>query len=95
MPQKPLLPPATKGLINAHQAIRVYQKIREHGTKNGAEYALNGLSGSTDFDGYTVFLSDGKVSLSVHFHYKYTLDYKYPQALDAFIEKIRLIDKNY
>jgi sRNA-binding regulator protein Hfq len=94
MPNHPTSP-ATQGLIDTHQAIRVYQKIRDHGTKTATEYSLNGLNGSTDFDGYTVFLNDENVTLNVYFHYKYTLNYKYPQALEAFIEKMRLIDTKF
>lgn len=81
-----------KSDIDPHQAIRVFQIIRQHGEKVDDGYTLGGLTGSTDFDGYTVFLNDQAVSLAVYFHYKFKLEYKHAHELEAFNTKLNAID---
>jgi hypothetical protein len=81
--------------IDVHQAIRVFQLIREHGEKIATGFQLNGVTGTTDFDGYTVFLNDDKVSLVVYFHYKYKLEYDNPRDLESFINRLDAIEKEY
>ena len=81
-----------KNSLNIHQTLKTFQKILEHGKKQGNEYRLNGITASTDFDGYTVFLSDEKVTLSIFFHNKYDLASSNKIDEMAFFDKLRNIE---
>lgn len=78
-------------LISPKDAIAAYQVIREKGTQQNAAYEYGGITAETDWDGYTVFLKDNHVSMTVYYHYKYQLDYENIEQLDAFRLKIKAI----
>ena len=80
--------------FDINQALRVYDKIVSNGVKEQDKYLFKGITAYNDFDGYTVQLSDGNVTLSLYFHSKYEFDYKNPKQLDAFIKKLGKIDVN-
>jgi len=61
--------------IDVKQALRVFDKATRKGDKKDDGWHYRGLTVSTDFDGYTVFISSSKVQLTVFFHNKYTVDY--------------------
>ncbi|WP_444997027.1 DUF3081 family protein [Aliikangiella sp. IMCC44359] len=82
-----------KNKVNIHQALKVFHKIIEHGTKKNTEYVLNDIIASSDFDGYTVSLRDENVTLTIFFHHKYDLIYKTRFDEDAFFDKLSKIDK--
>lgn len=77
--------------IDVRQALLAFQKLVDLGSKEGEVYQLGKLKGHTDYDGYTVFLSDDHVSLEVHFHNRYKIDFPDRPALDAFIRSINEI----
>ncbi len=77
--------------IDVRQALEVFTKVTQHGEKDGEDYCLDGLRVSTDFDGYTVFLRDDQVSLTIHFHNKYDIDFPSRSALENFLERLRHI----
>ncbi len=82
--------------INIHQVLKVFQKVVKYGTQTGEKNRLEGITAESDFDGYTIVLSDGKVSLTVFFHNKYQLDSPNQFSTNEFFEKIRLIEtKDY
>lgn len=78
-------------VIDTHEAVEAFQLIMEKGERRGDEYHYGGLSGSTDFDGYTVFLHDSKVSLTVLYRHRFTLDYKKEEDLESFKNKIKAV----
>lgn len=84
-----------KNEIDIHQILRVFDKIRQHGEQGGDGHILQGVSASTDFDGYTIFLSDAQCSLTVYFHNKYNYEYPSDAALEDFNKRIRAIDKQF
>ena len=55
-------------------ALRVTDKIFSHGTRQGDNYQFAGFTAWTDFDGYTITLSDENVKLNIYFHNKYEFD---------------------
>ena len=80
--------------IDVKLALRVFDKITQHGEKSEQGWRYRGLTASTDFDGYTVFLSSPKVELTIFFHNKFTVDYRNPMDLEEFIELLEKIDRN-
>ena len=75
-------------LIDPKQAITAYQAIVEHGQRSQDGYCLEGIRAATDIDGYTVYLSDDQVALTVYYHYKYQLEYNTPKELAQFKNKL-------
>ena len=66
-----------KNEIDIHRALRVFNKVTTLGDKQSdsteSVYHLCGLNALTDFDGYTISLSDAQVRLDIFFHNKYNL----------------------
>jgi hypothetical protein len=81
--------------LSSKQVLSVFDKIRQHGEQLDGKYILEGISASTDFDGYTLFLSDALVSLSFGFHNQYHFDYEDPTHLEQFEKKLKRIDDAY
>ena len=81
--------------IDIHQVLRVFEKIREQGEKSGDGFYLDGMTASSDFDGYTIFLKDAQCSLTVFFHNKYQYDYPSEQAHEDFVKRLHAIDKHH
>ena len=77
--------------IDTHLAVRAFQILREKGQPRDGEYHYGGLSGSTDFDGYTVFLHDENVDLTVFFKHRFTLDCSKPEDLEVFKRKVQSV----
>ena len=84
-----------KNELDPKLVLRVFDKIREHGEKQEDKYFLDGVYGSTDFDGYTVFLSDATVELRFGFHNQYHFEYQHEDQREQFEKKLRHIDSSY
>lgn len=80
--------------IDVRQALRVFDKITQAGEKTEDGWRHRGLTASTDFDGYTVFLRSPKVELTIFFHNKFTVDYRNPLDLEEFIQLLEKLDRN-
>lgn len=74
--------------LTARVALDVYQKIVDEGVKVGDEYRLNGLYAFSDHDGYTLFIRDTYVTLTVFFHNKLNLDFRKRIHRDEFISSV-------
>ncbi|MFC3093018.1 DUF3081 domain-containing protein [Alteromonas sediminis] len=81
--------------LDTKQLLRVFEKVRVHGTREGEQFHLEGLIGYSDFDGYTIYLEDAKVKMSFGFHNTYHFDYEAAKDLEAFEKKLSYIDKHY
>lgn len=85
--------------IDGKFLLSLYSKIEKHGkevsTLNGLGYELEGLTVSQGFDGYEVYFSDGVVQLTLGFHNKWHADAKEEQQMDAFLERLKFIQKQY
>lgn len=81
--------------LKPQEIIAAYQAIREKGTTCNGGYFYKGLTADSDRDGYTVFVSDMNVHMTVYFHYKYKLDYTNKDALEAFKNKIKSVLNNH
>ncbi len=84
-----------KNELDSKFVLRVFDKIRNHGTKQDDAYFLEGVTARTDFDGYTLYLSDALVSLSFGFHNQYHIDYQDHEHFEQFEKKLKTINQNY
>ncbi len=74
--------------IDVSKALLAYEKVVQYGYREGEEHRLDGIFVSSDFDGYTLFIHDDRVRLTVFFHNKFTVDYSSRRALMSFNEKL-------
>lgn len=70
--------------LDVMKALRVFNYIMDHGEKEGEVRSFMGLSASTDFDGYTMYLNSHHAKLTVFFHNKYQLEFVKAEELDEF-----------
>jgi hypothetical protein len=80
--------PQTK--VDARLALRAYQAVIDAGTRDDDWTRLGELAVATDFDGYTVTLTDGSVTARVLFHSRVAIDAPGGRALENFV---RLLEK--
>ncbi|WP_066963903.1 DUF3081 family protein [Microbulbifer sp. Q7] len=79
--------------IDVKQALRVFDKITREGEKTAHGWQYRGLTASTDFDGYTVFLRSQTVELTIFFHNKFTVNCTKPTDLEDFVALMNKIDR--
>ncbi|NVJ59354.1 MAG: DUF3081 family protein [Gammaproteobacteria bacterium] len=82
-----------KNELDIHKILKAFQKVIKHGTKRNDYHILNGIKAQSDFDGYTVILSNDDVELTIFFHNRYDLKSKNKFAQKEFFEKIEVILK--
>ncbi|TCI02369.1 DUF3081 domain-containing protein [Corallincola luteus] len=87
-----LLEVKVRNELDIHQCLRVFDKVRRHGVKTESGHHFQGLTASSDFDGYTAFLSSNDVTLTLFFHNKYDLEYRQHGDVDAFVKLLSVID---
>lgn len=81
--------------IETATLLSVFQKVLDNGERVDGKSRLDGISASTDYDGYTVFLEDAKVKMTVFFHNTRQTDYESKSDLEKFCQKIKRIDQSY
>ena len=59
----------------------------------GAGFCLDGVTMNSSFDGYEVYLSNGKVQLTIGFHHKWHCDAKSEAEMDEFVTQLKKIDQ--
>lgn len=79
--------------LDIKMALRVFQKIIDHGKRSEAGYTLNGLTAISDIDGYNVSLTDEYVTLHILFHSRYTLDFSRRKDLIVFLDRLHTLDR--
>lgn len=84
----------TDRTVDAHTALLAFEIIRTKGDQKNGEYLYEGFTASTDFDGYTVFIKDNKVSLTLMFHNKYDVQFEKREDLDKFLDRLYAITKS-
>ncbi len=77
--------------VRAATALRAYQTIVSEGAPCRDGHELDGLLAASDFDGYTISLSDGMVTVRVLFHNRVAIDAPSGKALEAFVKRIEKI----
>lgn len=81
-----------KDKFDVRQGMRVFNKVQNHGEALGADRALLGITASSDFDGYTLKLSDSCVETYIYFHNSYRVESASANALGSFLERMQIID---
>ncbi len=76
------------------QAMVVFNKVLKHGDRYEDGYRLDGLSATSEQDGYTIVLKDDAVSLRIFFHNTVDLKYDDRKALANFKRRMRSIERN-
>lgn len=79
--------------LDIKQAMRVFNKVQNHGIKRENCYNWQQFEASADYDGYTLYLSNTKVKLTLYFHNKYRLEFNKRHDLDEFFQQLAFIDK--
>lgn len=79
--------------IDVSTALLVYEKVVQYGQRDGEETCLDGIWVSSDFDGYTLFIRDDLVKLTIFFHNKYSVDCGSRKALMNFNDKLEAIQR--
>ncbi|WP_226648001.1 DUF3081 family protein [Microbulbifer variabilis] len=80
--------------IDVKQALRVFDRVTREGQKEADGWHYQGLTVSTDFDGYTVFINSDKVKLTVFFHNKFSVDYGSDRDLQDFNRLLASLDQS-
>lgn len=78
--------------FDVRQGFRVYNKVVTQGEADKGTHVLQGIHASSDFDGYTLHLSDQEVDLYIYFHNSYKLEYRSKSALNNFLQRMQHID---
>jgi len=85
--------------IDGKFLLSLYTKVEKYGkpvtTADGAGFELEGITVSQGFDGYDAYFSDGTVQLTLGFHNKWHADAKDEKQMDAFLERLKYIQKSY
>ncbi len=81
--------------LDIRVALSVFDKVISKGEKQGEAFILEGLYATPSFDGYTITLSDEKVTLTIQFHNKFTVEHSSKKSLDEFMLKLDRIDQAY
>ena len=84
-----------KNEIDSKLILSVFEKIRQNGQQSDEGHLLDGVRASTDFDGYTLYLSDALVSLSFGFHNQYHFEYQSQEQFEQFYKKLNAIQQQY
>ena len=79
--------------LDVRLVLRVFNSVRDRGQKRGDLYVWQGMTASSDFDGYTLALSDSHCTVTVRFHNKYTLDSPNRVFRQQFVEQLKRIDQ--
>ncbi|MBM4205502.1 MAG: DUF3081 domain-containing protein [Gammaproteobacteria bacterium] len=77
--------------IASAQALRAYQYIIDHGERQQSGHVFGGITAQTDYDGYSVTLSDDETTLRLLFHNKIHIDSSGRRALAAFRKKLTAV----
>ncbi len=81
--------------IIIREALQVFEKIRKNGNKTNLGFELSGLIAITSHDGYTISVSNDYANLTIFFHNKFSFEATNQKEKQAFLEKLKQINKGY
>ena len=79
--------------VNVARALRVYQKVVNEGIKQQGQYVWKGLAVGSDLDGYSISLIEGRVSLQIFFHQRFSLESPNREEASLFLKKLERLDQ--
>ncbi|MCP8688102.1 DUF3081 family protein [Marinobacterium sedimentorum] len=74
-------------------ALKAFNVIRQRGEKGAEGYVLDGIAARAEYDGYTVSMTDGRVTLYIYFHNKHKFDFERSDDLDSFMETLKRLSE--
>ena len=74
-------------------ALKAFNRITQRGEKGAEGYVLDGVTARAEYDGYTVSMTDGRVTLYVYFHNKYKFDFERSADLDGFMATLQRLSE--
>jgi hypothetical protein len=86
---------STEHKVESKKFLELYELIRKNGDKTELGHRFEGLEAYTDFDGYSVYVTDGFVTLKIGFHNTHHMDYLTQLQLDDFFTKVNRIYLKY
>lgn len=81
--------------LTSRTALQVFEIITEHGEKAEEGHQLEGVTATSDIDGYTVHLSDGQVTAHIMFHNTIAINSPNTQAERNFLRRLESLQKSY
>lgn len=81
--------------LDSRTALMAFQIITDNGEKADEGYTLDGLTATSAIDGYTVHLSDGKVTAHVMFHQSIAIDAPDAKAERNFLKRLENLLNTY
>ena len=81
--------------LDSRTALMAFQIITDKGEKAAEGYSLDGLTATSDIDGYTVQLSDGTVTVHVMFHHSIAFDTPSNRATGHFLSRVDKLIKSH
>ena len=79
--------------VNIARAFRAYQKVVDMGIKEKDQYVFQGVSVWAESDEYTIALSEGKVTLRIFFHQRFSLEAPTRKEASLFLRKLEKIER--
>lgn len=68
--------------------LRVFDLVSTKGTKGKEAYEFLGIRAWHDFDGYTCWLAYNDLTITLLFHGKFSIEYKYEDTFNNFQKKV-------
>lgn len=81
--------------LNSRTALLAFQIITDKGEKAEEGYTLDGVTATSDIDGYTLQLSNGVVTAHVMFHHSISIDTPDNRATKNFMSRVERLIKNH
>tara|TARA_S200000501_G_C20503133_1_gene603540 strand:+ start:36 stop:305 length:270 start_codon:yes stop_codon:yes gene_type:complete len=79
--------------VNVAKALRVYQKVVNEGVRDQNQVVWQGLTVGSDWDGYSINLSEGRVNLQIFFHQRFSLEAPNRKEAALFLKKLDRLDR--
>jgi hypothetical protein len=70
------------------------ERVREKGVARDGKHHYQQIALEISYDGYTIIISDPKVTLTLFFHNKVKADYRHAQDLDDFYQRLSRLANN-
>jgi hypothetical protein len=80
--------------IKLRDFLQIYDSITSEGIKVDGVYEYLGMSAWHDFDGYTCWIGYKDLTITLLFHGRFDIDYKYEDTLKQFYKTVSTLIVN-
>ncbi len=80
--------------IEPQVVLLAAEQIRQKGIAKEGKHHYQQIVLEISYDGYTIIVSDPKVTLTLFFHNKVKVDYRHSRDLDDFYQRLSRLAKN-